>query len=193
MFDLNDMEEKTDADRYSALFRWMRRTTFLVSGVLLALSVVIAILLSRGVSALERETAEQQRSISYLKSINSINSLEREWARYAVDIRRAARAVAERSTWGERLRILTQAIPEGLSLDYISVVILPSDTNRRLMTLETFVVTKEKPGLELARSFMGQLKNAEEYGQEIKINFDEKTRINGKDMEEIQIMAKVSR
>lgn len=193
MFDLNDINEKPIVDRYGPLFRRLRRITFLVAGGLLALSVVIAVLLARGVSALQQETAELQRSISHLKSIYPIDNLEQEWARYAVDIHRAARAVAERSAWGERLGIVSRVIPEGLSLDYISVVALSSDASRRLMTLETFVVTKEKQGLGLARSFVDRLKNEEEYGEEIKINFDEKVRINGKEMEEIQIMAKLSR
>jgi hypothetical protein len=191
MYDLNDVKEKPAVGRQSLLFLKMRRITLLVTGILLVLLISGLLLLLRESSSLQQKITKLQQDISHYKSINAIDAIEREWVNYADDIARAAYLMDVRSAWGGRLSILSRTIPRGLCLDFVSASVLPSDRSRKLMTLETIVLTQERPGSELAGSFIEQLRNEKEYGREIKINYEQINDVDGQDMEYIQIQAKV--
>jgi hypothetical protein len=189
MFELNVIKSKLVSDRNDLLLLRTRRLFSLAAFAVLALLVSRVVLLSRAVASQQAGITKLQTAIDLSKSVNGVNEMESEWQKYAGEIDQAARMVGARSSWGDKLGILSRALPRGLCLDVLSVSVASDDESKRLLKLDTVVFSKEKPGYELANSLMEGMKKTKRFGEEIKTNSQDITEIGGKDLQSISIVA----
>jgi hypothetical protein len=191
MFEMNIIRQQLIVSRRNRFFRRAQRVIVLclVAGFVLIGNKILE--LSREVAVVKAQIAKARQTIARAKSAYAIDGIEREWAVFARDVESAALTTGVRSTWGNKLALLAQAIPQGLFLDSVSFEVSSNEAKNRMLTLQNVVSGSDKQGFELSHTFIDALKQTKEFGEDIKVIYDESSSINGQEMEGIQIAAKL--
>jgi cell division protein ZapA (FtsZ GTPase activity inhibitor) len=181
-------EEKLMAGRNGLLFRRIQRLSFLVTFSILALFIIRTVMLFREAASLQEKITELRGDIAKSKRIYPFEEMEREWSGYVDKIGQVSRMAEVRSAWGAKLGILAATVPFGLAFEFVSFT-AASSPNSGVMILEIMVPPGEKQGYGIARNYVDELKNTKQFGENIRINYAERS---AEGREVIQIMVKFS-
>lgn len=191
MFELNVIRKRLLAEKSALLFLRLQRICALLTLAVIVLFAGRIVSLSHEEVALQGKITKLQGDIANSKGAYSVDALEREWTKYVGEIDMAKKAIDLRTSWGGRLAILSRVIPRGLFVDALVVSPWPSDSNKRMMVLDTVAYSKESQGFEIANNLMDELKKTKQYGDDVKILSQLTAEIDEKDMETIQIAVKL--